>query len=1008
MREALAKWVSDADALRHLEYFKVPDTPLALGYLRPRADDYYLSLVGELFDRMKAGYGDAAQWARLGNALAHFAAREGGASLEAIGVLPNEATLFAAASFYYGGFPASAYLTMRDRSPAGDSEPYQACFDLLARPSAMKSKLARRLLAALRKGDLAAINQAAADSGDAARRALELGPDSWIAARLLEQLVGRFRATNVRAVLPDGASEFWTPLVSSLLNRRPSAWEFFPSQIEAIERGLLTRSETFSLQMPTGAGKTALCETLLYAHLKRNPDAAAVLLVPYRSLAAELRGSLVKRLNGMGLSARCAYGGTVPAGDEVRALDETRAMVATPEALSGLLSADPSFFGRISLAVIDEGHLLGGGDPNAQLNHRGVGLELLLARLRAREDGGPRIVFVSAIVPNIEEINAWLGGSADSVVRSDYRPALAEFAVLRPAGEKKARSVALDMHPHEAAPTRFAIQGFLSARDFQWKNPATGKTKTYPFTSVKTLAVATARKALPMGASAVFAANKRGNQGAVGLAEELLEQLEVPLPLPRPTAFAKQENVTAAVEYLKLEYGADWVGTRALAAGAVLHHGDVPQETREIVERLVRQGDIRLAICTNTLAEGVNLPIRTLVLYSVQRRVKDGPAENLLARDIKNLVGRAGRAGATTKGLVITANEQQWPLVERVARQAPGEPVTGALRALVDRLRAVLANQTAPLTNADLEETSELHTLVDGIDSTLIDLAAEEIGEEELVHLAVQLADQTFASSQADAVSKKLLQDVFALRAHRVAGIRSAGRLEWVRETGTRARMLDAVESGLLPRRAQWDDVTDPIDASVVSAMLDWAWTHPELRKAIHEAYRLKDDQDASSVQQPFADLVSSWLSGQRFADMASAAALSVDDLLGVHTGAIGFVLQTIVEQGIALLGKLLESQEKSLAPAVAQLPEHLRFGVPSPVGRVLASGGVRHRRAAVELGADAAMSSVSVEERGEVYSRARGLIVADRQSWEHRLGKVVYENTLWDLSSMTGEREDE
>src|SRR5690606_15363651 len=134
-------------------------------------------------------------------------------------------------------------------------------------------------------------------------------------------------------------------------------------------------------------------------------------------------------------SARCAYGGTVPTGDEVRDLDSTRVMVATPEALSGILSAEPAFFRRIALVICDEGHLLDGAG-------RGVSLELLLARMRAREDA-PRIVFVSAIVPNIEEINSWLGGTTETVVRSDYRPALAEFAVLQPVGKGAGASVTL-------------------------------------------------------------------------------------------------------------------------------------------------------------------------------------------------------------------------------------------------------------------------------------------------------------------------------------------------------------------------------------------------------------------------------------------------------------------------------------------------------------------------------------------------------------------------------------
>src|SRR5690606_13561030 len=105
----------------------------------------------------------------------------------------------------------------------------------------------------------------------------------------------------------------------------------------------------------------------LYWHLARQPADAAILLVPYRSLASELRGTLVRRLNAMGLPARCAYGGTVPTGDEIHDLDQIRAIVATPESLSGILGADPAFSQRITLVICDEGHLL--DSPG-----RGIGL----------------------------------------------------------------------------------------------------------------------------------------------------------------------------------------------------------------------------------------------------------------------------------------------------------------------------------------------------------------------------------------------------------------------------------------------------------------------------------------------------------------------------------------------------------------------------------------------------------------------------------------------------------
>jgi superfamily II DNA/RNA helicase len=997
VRPTLARWIGDADALQHLEYFQVRQSSLDLAHIRTRADDYYLALVDELFERMREGSEDAAGWARLGNALAHLAVGQD-ERLRRFGISKAEAILFAAAAFYCGGFPASAYLTIRDMAPAAsNSESYRACFDLIARPGNMTSQVGRRLVVALRRGDMATISAIGANATDLSAAALREGPDAWIPARLFEQLTKRFLVTNVRAVLPRGETEFWTPFVGSLLNRR--SWEFFPSQIEALKRGLLNRNETFSLQMPTGAGKTALCETLLYWHAKTTASEVAILLVPYRSLASELRGTVVKRLNALDISARCAYGGTVPTGDEVRDLDTLRVVVATPEALSGILGASGDFFRRVSLVICDEGHLLDGGG-------RGVGLELLLARMRARESGAPRFVFVSAIVPNIEEINAWLGGAPEAVVRSDYRPAIAEYAVLRSSGTGANTAVNLDMHAHEAAPTRFSVQGFLSRTDFEFLNLTTNRRNTYGFASIKTQAIAAARKSLTMGGVAVFAANKRGDQGAVGLAEELVHQLEHGLPLPAPITFAQKDKLAPVVQYLELEYGGGWLGTRVVAVGAVLHHGDIPQETREILETLLREGDVRFVVCTNTLAEGVNLPIRTLVLYSVQRRQKSGRPENLFARDIKNLVGRAGRAGSTTKGLVICANEGQWWQVEQVANQAPGEPVRGALRSLVERLKQALAGRTAPLTNSDLEDTPALHTLADGIDATLIDLAAEEIGEDALVDEAVRLADQTFASQQADAASKQLLQRVFELRVRRVVGIRTAGRLEWIRETGARPRMLEAVESGLLAQRPAWDDITDPVDASLISTMLEWAWVQSDVQEALRDAHRLERNADTGMLKRPFFDTVNAWLRGSRFRDIAPVAKLDLDDLLGVHGRVVSYVLQTLIEQGVALLAKLLEAQGRVLAPAVLAFPEHLRFGVPTAAARVLASGGVQHRSAAVELGN--ALRTTNVDDRTTLFTAARQGLRVHAAAWEERLGTLVYTNSISDLSTALGDHDEE
>jgi len=619
--------------------------------------------------------------------------------------------------------------------------------------------------------------------------------------------------------------------------------------------------------------------------------------------------------------------------------------------------------------------------------------------MRARP-GPPRLVFVSAIVPNIEEINAWLGGPADSVVRSDYRPASAEFAAIRPYPPDSPTQIDLVMHPHLAPPQRFSIAPFLKREDFKWLKPETGKLNTLPFRSVKTQAIATAWKALPMGAVAVFAAHKRGDQGAIGLAEELIKQINLGIALPDPRTFANAEFVGLATEYLSAEYGDEWTGTQALRSGAVLHHGDIPQETREVLEALLRTEKVRMAICTSTLAEGVNLPIRTLVLYSVQRRHGLGGYENLLARDIKNLAGRAGRPGATTKGLVICANPQQWPIVAPVANQGAGEPVTGELRRLVERVRDALAVQNVVLTNADLEDTPALHSLVDGIDATLIDLAAEEIGEDELIALATAIADRTFASRQAQLESSRaLLRNIFELRARRIFAARAAQRLDWIRDTGARVRLLESAEA-LMGRRERWDNITNPVDPSFVDVLLGWAWEQNEMEAAIRESFEL-DGATTEGARQPFFILVASWLAGQRYSAMAHSSGIPLDRCLGIHARAVTFVLQTLVEQAVALLGKALESQGLALSPAVTLFPEHLRFGVPSSGARILASRGVRHRLAAVELGHTINMPEPFSLNNIDVVAIVRQMITDGREGWEPRLGRLVYANTVQDLSAL-------
>jgi len=240
MRAELAQWVRHADALHHIQLLGFQQTPLLLSYVTTRRDDYYLSLIGELFHRMRAPYTEPVEWSRLGNAILQAGARV--ATLDQAPThetLPSEPALFAATAFYIGGYPASAYLILKAANTGQFSESYQACYELLARPAAMRSQTVRALIRAVRQGNLQAIRDISTQIEGNEARALLQGPEEWIGLRLLSQMVERFKTTNIRAVLPGGQDQFWDTLVQSLVNRTPPVWDFFPSQIEAINSGLL-------------------------------------------------------------------------------------------------------------------------------------------------------------------------------------------------------------------------------------------------------------------------------------------------------------------------------------------------------------------------------------------------------------------------------------------------------------------------------------------------------------------------------------------------------------------------------------------------------------------------------------------------------------------------------------------------------------------------------------------------------------------------------------------------
>jgi helicase len=193
-------------------------------------------------------------------------------------------------------------------------------------------------------------------------------------------------------------------------------------------------------------------------------------------------------------------------------------------------------------------------------------------------------------------------------------------------------------------------------------------------------------------------------------------------------------------------------------------------------------------------------------------------------------------------------------------------------------------------------------------------------------------------------------------------------------------------------------NIADPLQADFVTAFLAWAWGQASLTRKARQAFRLAEDAKTDTVRDPFFNIVKLWLSGASFHEMSDRLRIDVDDLLGIYSQVISFELQTIVEQGVALLKKLLEGQHRELSFAVEQFPELLRFGVPTIPAGLLAAG-LRHRRAAIELGGHEAMQRLAAPDRQQVFAAAQDVLRAEQREYAAKLGRLVLDHTMREVT---------
>ncbi len=378
----------------------------------------------------------------------------------------------------------------------------------------------------------------------------------------------------------------------------------YPPQNEAIKRGLLD-GENIVLAIPTASGKTLVAElAMLKAILSRGGK--ALYLVPLKALATEKFDDF-KEFESLGIKIVQSTG-DFDSGDYH--LSKYDLIICTNEKVDSLLRHDTKWIRDLQIIVSDEVHLIDDAS-------RGPTLEVVLARLKKMLPY-TQILALSATIYNADEIAEWLDAE---LVQSEWRPVKLTESVY--------------------------YEGKIIYPD--------GSHRTIPVIDVKNPEVNLAYDTIKnQGQILVFANTRASSQAA---AERIGQTTSKLLTInERQELEALADRMLAIGE--KTSLGERLV--KSIRKGAAFHHAGLNPDHRKLVEDYFKRNLVKCVCATPTLAAGVNLPARRVVIMSLSRYEVGLGNQPIKVLEYKQQAGRAGRPKYDTEGeAVILAKKNQ-------------------------------------------------------------------------------------------------------------------------------------------------------------------------------------------------------------------------------------------------------------------------------------------------------------------------------------------------------------
>lgn len=395
----------------------------------------------------------------------------------------------------------------------------------------------------------------------------------------------------------------------------------------------LETTSSVSVSAPTSAGKTFVLGLDLVRRLRKAIGLCVVYVVPTRALMSEVALEIRKLLRRMKTDVPVR---TVPFPVSIESAPRGMVFVLTQERLLSLLHA-PGPRQAIGALIIDEAQNIGD-------RARGVILQTAIEGVVSRNPAAD-VHFASPLTANPEFLlNIVHRGAMGKPLLHTLSPVSQNLLIVSQV-KGKPRLAEFQLVVGDAAVE-------LGRRDLGFK------LRGGVYAQRAQLALAVTRP----DESTLLYANEPSD------AEELAAELAMRLPLVEPTP-----EIVELVDFMRTEVHEDYPLIECLRHGVAYHYGYMPAILRARVEELCRTGRVKFVCCTSTLLQGINLPVRHIII----EHPKKGRLSVMERADFLNLAGRAGRLLKEFHGNVWCLRATEWE--DRSYQGSSLTPIIGAV-----------------------------------------------------------------------------------------------------------------------------------------------------------------------------------------------------------------------------------------------------------------------------------------------------------------------------------------